>query len=67
MCRVRGSVEKSRGTVAACLGARRLVGSGEGRAVSVISGATHSRPLAERWEIRRYRSGDVRKVGCFGP
>ena len=24
----------------------------------------HSLPLAERWIIRRYQSGDVRKVGC---
>ena len=57
---------KTRGTVAACLGRRGLVRSVEGCTVSEISGATHSRPLAERWEIRRYRSGDVRKVGYQG-
>jgi hypothetical protein len=63
MGRARRSVVKRRGAVAACLGARGLVRSGEDRAGSGISSVTHYRPLAKRWEIRRYRSGDVRKVG----
>ena len=63
MCEVRRNVVKTGGAAAAKLRARRFIVSGDSDADSGFFDATQRRPLAERWEIRRYSLADVRKVG----